>query len=124
MAVGFSTDVTFGIVPDDDGYLPYPVPDENGTFTYAASVILEDESAYFDLLSYQSKVTILPAAGGGGLIVVESGRGRKSLTVPLAAGGEEVYYGVLTSISAMARMVADDHIRADCEWVLATSVDR
>lgn len=123
MAVGFSTDVEFDVVPDDDGYLPYPVPDETGMMVYTATVILEDEAAYFLLLAYKSTVSILPAAGGGGLIVVESGRGRNRLKVPLANADEATYYGVLTSITGFARMLGDDHIRADCEWYLATSVD-
>lgn len=123
MAVGFSTDISFSVVPDDDGYLPYPVPDEHGLLVYTASVILSDQAEYLALLAYHSTVTVLPALGGGGLLVVERGSGRRQLTIPLSGGGETTYYGVLTSIQATARMLADDHVRADCEWMLAASAD-
>ena len=123
MAVGFSTDVDFGVVPSSDGYLPYPNPDENGMFVYTATIILANENEFETLRSYHSTVTKISALGGGGLLVIERGRGKKQLRIPLANGTITNYYAILTSITGLARMIDDSYIRAECTWALVETAD-
>jgi len=119
MAVGFSTDVTFSVVPDDGARLPFPAPTtDSDAKTYDASILLGSQADYDLLEAYVSGFDILPAMGGGGLVVVKRGRGVRTLTIPLANGAERAYRALLVSLSPRVRMFSDDHFAADASWLV------
>lgn len=122
MAVEFNS-IEFSVVVDGDGNLPYPTPDINGMLSYSATILLASQADYLSLLAMQSKTTVLPALGGGGLVVVERGTGRKTLIIPLSNSAEATYSAVLTGISAQARAFQTGSILAECEWVIVSAVD-
>lgn len=124
MAVGFGT-VGFEIVIGDDTFLPYPVPDENRMLQYTATVQLESQSDYFDLLAYHSTVSVLPAMGGGGLVTIERpmGGSPSTLTIPQANNSENDYPAILTDLSAQSRAFMSDHIIATATWIIVASDD-
>ena len=123
MAVGFDG-VLFEVVPDDGARLPVPTPADDGTYeTYSASIIVADRATFDDLKAYKSYYSILPAMGGGGLVTVTSGRGRRTLIIPTENGNEFSYYAVLSSISGSLRMLSDAVHSADIEFLILGPVE-
>ena len=119
MAVGFSGDVTFRVVPGSDARLPMPVPaTDSDARTYDASILLDDIDEYDALESYISGFDILPAMGGGGLVTVTRGRGARTLTIPLSDGAERAYHAILVSTSPHVRMLDDSHFAADVSFLI------
>lgn len=122
MAVGFDT-VAFTIQPDDEARLALPVPDENGLETYTANVLLADMAAYRALKAYQSRVDVAPAMGGGGILTVTRGPGRRQLTIPLGGGlSDLVVYAVLVEIEGRPYLLADRSFAASCTWFVLGEV--
>lgn len=119
MAVGFSTDVTFSVVPDDEARVALPVnADDSDARTWDATVLL-DSQADFDLLeAYVSRADVLAAMGGGGLVVVKAGRGVRTLTIPLSNGAERAYHALLVSIAGRPRLPGDSHLVADVSFLV------
>ncbi len=123
MAVGFDAAVTFQVRPDDEARLPMPVPADDGTYeTWSASIILATRSDYDDLKAYKSYYTVLPAMGGGGLVITTAGRGRRTLVIPTEDGNEAGYYAILSQISANLRMLSDEGHTADVEFLILGAV--
>ncbi len=119
MAVGFSTDVTFKVIVDDEGRLPYPVPASDSDLkTYDATILLDSQADYDLLEAYVSGVTILPAMGGGGLVDVSRGRGSRTLTIPLSTGAERAFRAILTALSGRVRVMSDDTLAADASFLV------
>jgi hypothetical protein len=119
MAVGFS-DVDFTVRPNGD-LLPTPVIDPmSGIQTYRATIWLPSAAQLATLKLYLSGVTEIPGMGGGGILVVERGPGKKSLTYPTANGGEATTQAILRRIEAQVRMLVGTHIEADVEFVLVS----
>lgn len=125
MAIGFGT-VEFEINIADDTFLPYPTPDENRLLTYTASIKLDNQSDYLTLLNtYHSTISVLPAMGGGGMVVIErpiSGS-PSTLTVPHANGTETEYTAILMDLSAQSRAFMSDNIVVSASWVIVSSSD-
>jgi hypothetical protein len=103
---------------DSDGRLPYPVPDENGLLTYTATLLLDSGSIQAALLALHSKVTVLPAMGGGGLLVTERGVGPKHLIYPTGNGETEERFAILIDFQAHPLSFRDSDRTADATWIL------
>lgn len=119
MATGFSGDVTFSVVPDGDARLPQPVfSTSDESRTYDATILLASYAEYDALESYLSGYTLLPAMGGGGLVVVTRGRGTRTLVIPLGGGIERAYRALLVAATPRARMLADSYVVADVSFLI------
>lgn len=116
MSTGFSA-ADFEIVPNND-QLPMPIRDAEGFTRYSATIMLPSRLQYDTLAAYQSQIDSQPALGGGGLIVVVAGTGKRTLTYPAQGGDEETAQAILLSLSAKVRMLSSGHIVADADWLL------
>lgn len=122
MAVGFDA-IPFDVFVSDQADLPYPVQDDDGIEHYTATLLM-DSTVHVDALkALLSKITIFPALGGGGLIVVERGAGSKSLIIPRYSGTTHTETAILTSISARLHSYLSNHWTVEAEWVLTTGAD-
>lgn len=120
MAAGFSV-VDFKVIPNGD-QLPVPSKDPlSGRENYRANVFIPSSAQLSTLRSYLSGVTIIDALGGGGIIVVERGPGKKTLTYPTANGGETSRSAILISVEAEVRMLHSNYIEAAVEFILVDS---
>lgn len=122
MAVGFGS-VLFNVVVDDSASLPYPISDDDGIQRYTASLIMDSKTHVDSLNALLSKITILPALGGGGLLVVERGSGVATLIYPGYGGTTVSASAILVSFAARSHAVLPDHWTVEAEWVLATGAE-
>lgn len=118
MAVGFA-DVTFKVVPGSDARLPFPVPaTDSDTRTYDASLLLSSLANYDTLYGYVSRFDILPAMGGGGLIIIKAGTGVDTLTIPISNGSERTYDAVLVSLNPQVFMLEDNYLACEASFLV------
>lgn len=122
MAVGFNA-ILFDVVVDDSASLPYVVADEDGIERYTASLIMDSKVHVDALNALLSKVTIFPALGGGGLIVVERGFGSGTFIYPGYGGTTVTTTAILVSFAARSHAVLSNHWTVDAEWVMTTGAD-
>lgn len=119
MAVGFSGDVTFKVIPDGSARLPMPVPaTDSDAKTWDASILLANTAEYDALESYISGFDILPAMGGGGLVTVTRGRGSRTLTIPLSEDVERSYRAILVTCTPHVRMLFDSYFAAEVSFLI------
>lgn len=121
MAVGFDG-VPFDVLVDGDGKLPQPIPDENGLFTYTASLLISSGENQQSLRDLHSKVTVIPAMAGGGTLVVERGPGAKHLIFPLGSSGTREMYAVLTEWNAHPFHFKNEDRVVDVTWILGGEI--
>lgn len=108
MTIGFDS-VTFSVFAEDDGYLPSPVPADDGPDRYEVSIRINSASDLAGLKALRSVVTAKPAIGfvSGGTVVIEAGAGVKALTYPTADGDEATVDAVLIALSPQGHMLHD-----------------
>lgn len=121
MAASFDSHA-FDVFLDDQGFLPIPVPDEDGLDTYTATIQMASGSISTAIRALHSKVTILPAMGGGGLLVTERGPGVKTLVYPTGNGDESTRYAILIGFQEHPFHMRDTDRRADCVWLLGETI--
>lgn len=118
MAVGFGS-VEFKVVPGSDARLPIPVAaTDSDTRTYDASLLLDNLADYDTLEDYISRFDILPAMGGGGIIVVKAGTGVETLTIPISNGSERSYDAILVSLDASVFMLQDAYLACEASFLV------
>lgn len=117
MAVGFG-DVSFVVVPEGD-LLPLPEADpQTGIETWRATILLPSRTQLNTLRSYLTGTTVLPALSGGGVVVIERGVGKKTLTYPGQAGVETSASAILIGMSSRVRMLRNQQHAAEVDFLL------